>query len=113
MGTAFLPVADPAAAALWYADTFGFETVSVNEWSANLAGGRPGATLTLMGPDSGIQAEPGLPFSTHNFNVDDVEATRRLAAAGLEPTPIEGDPDTCLYFTVRDPDGNILLICDR
>ena len=114
VGTAFVPVADPVAAAQWYVDTFGLRAVSVSEWSANLAGEQPGATLTLMGPRSGIHAEPGLPFCTHNLVVDDLEAARQgLADAGLALGGVEGDPGICLYFTLRDPDGNLLLVCDR
>ncbi|GAA4155230.1 hypothetical protein GCM10022286_03900 [Gryllotalpicola daejeonensis] len=112
VGTAFVPVADPAEAAEWYAKTFRLSAVTVTPWSAVLEGG-PGATLTLMGPLSGMTA-PGLGFATHNLVVADLDATRaRLESEGLSPTAIEGDPAMCLFFTLRDPDGNILLVCDR
>jgi hypothetical protein len=77
-----VPVTDPVAAAQWYVDAFGFRTVSVSEWSANLVGDQPRTTLTLMGPKSRIHAEPGLPFWTHSLNVDNLEATRQRL-----PTP--------------------------
>jgi hypothetical protein len=46
--------------------------------------------------------------------LDDLEAARqRLADAGLALGGVEGDPGICLYFTLRDPDGNLLLVCER
>ena len=36
-----------------------------------------------------------------------------LEAADCTTTEVEGDAAVCLFFTVRDPDGNVLLITDR
>lgn len=115
VGTAFIPVHDPAASARWYARALGLRAGQVGEWTAQLedASGR-GAVLTLMGPRSGIRTEPGLPFATCSFLVADLRATRdRLDAEGLAPSPVQGAEDVCLFFTVQDPDGNVLLVVDR
>ena len=115
VGTAFLPVRDPDAAAPWYEKALGLVATEVNQWSAQLRDPGAGSTaLTLMGPQSGIRAEPGLPFATCNFVTDDLEGLRgRLDAEGLAPSPVDGSPDMCLFFTVNDPDGNVLLVVDR
>src|SRR6478672_8724421 len=115
VGTAFLPVRDPGAAAPWYAKALGLVATDVNQWSAQPRSPGSGSTaLTLMGPLSGIKAEPGLPFATCNFLADDLEDLRgRLDAEGLVPSPVDGSPEMCLFFTVDDPDGNLLLVVDR
>lgn len=113
IGSAFLPVTNPAAAAIWYQRIFDLTPESVDEWSAVLTDGN-GRRLTLLGPASGIKAQPGLPWATHNLIVDDLDATHaRLTADAHSVTDVTGDPDVCRFFTMRDADGNILLICDR
>lgn len=114
VGTAFVPVRDPAAAADWYAAALGLEIGEVTAWSAQLGGGDHRTVLTLMGPASGIRAEPGLSFATCNYVVEDLDSAReRLAAAGASPSPVAGSADVCLFVTARDPDGNVLLVVDR
>lgn len=114
VGTAFVPVRDPAAAADWYAAALGLGIREVTAWSAQLHGGDDRTVLTLMGPASGIRAEPGLPFATCTYLVDDLEAARgRLEAAGAAPSAVDGSPEVCLFVTARDPDGNVLLVVDR
>jgi catechol 2,3-dioxygenase-like lactoylglutathione lyase family enzyme len=114
VGTAFVPVRNPAAAADWYAAALGLEIGDVTAWSAQLHGGDGRTVLTLMGPASGIRADPGLPFATCSYLVDDLDAARdRLAAAGAAPSPVDGSPEVCLFVTARDPDGNTLLVVDR
>lgn len=115
VGTAFVPVRDPAAAADWYAAALGLGIGEVTAWSAQLHGGDDHRTvLTLMGPASGIRAEPGLSFATCNYVVDDLDSAReRLAAAGATPSAVAGSADVCRFVTARDPDGNVLLVVDR
>ena len=115
VGTAFVPVRDPAAAADWYAAALGLEIGEVTARSAQLHGGGDERTvLSLMGPASGIRAEPGLSFATCNYVVDDLDSAReRLAAAGATPSAVGGSADVCLFVTARDPDGNVLLVADR
>jgi predicted enzyme related to lactoylglutathione lyase len=114
VGTAFVPVREPAAAADWYAAALGLGIREVTAWSAQLQGGDDRTVLTLMGPASGIRAEPGLPFATCSHLVDDLAAARgRLEAAGAAPSPVDGSPEVCRFVTARDPDGNVLLVVDR
>jgi catechol 2,3-dioxygenase-like lactoylglutathione lyase family enzyme len=113
LGSAFVPVHDAAAAAAWYADFLDLRTVSVEPHAAVLTGGTDG-TITLLAPSSGIAAEPGLDWATCTYVVSDLdhhhaESERR----DLAPTAIEGDPAVCRFFTVRDLDGNLLLIVDQ
>src|SRR5262245_13694723 len=122
VGTAFIPVTDPETAARWYSQVLGLRVRSADRWSAVLD---PGAdtdattagsatALTLLGPASGIQAKPGLPWATCNFAVTDLERARAdVAGHGCDPSAIDGAPEVCLYFSFHDPDGNTLLITDR
>ncbi|HWK93259.1 MAG TPA: VOC family protein [Luteimicrobium sp.] len=112
VGTAFVPVSDPERSADWYAAAFGLRVAEVSPWAANLEAAG-GTTLTLMGPASGMTS-PGLGFATHNLVVGDLDATReRFAAEGRGPGTVEGDPAVCRFFTLQDPDGNVVLVCDR
>jgi catechol 2,3-dioxygenase-like lactoylglutathione lyase family enzyme len=113
LGSAFVPVNDAAAAASWYGDFLDLRVISVDPHAAVLADAA-GNPLTLLGPGSGIAAKPGLDWATCSFVVSDLdghhaESSRR----GLAPTPIDGDPIICRFFTVRDLDGNMLLIVDQ
>ncbi|MDI1465696.1 VOC family protein [Catellatospora sp. KI3] len=113
IGSAFLPVGDPAAASAWFQRAFGLTEQSVDSWSAVLRDGH-GGRLTLLGPASGVKAQPGLPWATHNLIVDDLDAVHaRLAADGHTTTELTGDPGVCRFFTVPDLDGNVLLVVDR
>ena len=48
------------------------------------------------------------------FPVEDLTGMRdSLLRNGHAVSVVEGDPDTCLFFTVRDLDGNVLLLTDR
>lgn len=112
IGTAFVPVSDPAAAADWYARSFGLTVQDVSPHAAQLSTAQ--GTLTLMGPRSGIAAEPGLPWAPFSLDVDDLAATREeLIARGAEVSAVDGDPAVCLFFTTRDLDGNVVLVVDR
>lgn len=111
--TAFLPVSDPSTAAEWYRVALGLRIRESGEASAVLEGDG-GAALTLLGPASGISQAPGLDWATCNLLVPDVEALReRFAADGVEMSEVMGDPDRCRFFTIRDPDRNLLLVTDR
>jgi catechol 2,3-dioxygenase-like lactoylglutathione lyase family enzyme len=113
MGSAFVPVSDASAAAEWYADFLGLRTVSLQTHAAVVADD-DGRTVTLLAPSSGIAAKPGLDWATCTFVVSDLddhhaESERR----GLAPSAIDGDAKVCRFFTVRDLDGNLMLIVDQ
>lgn len=111
---AFVPVSDPKRSAEWYSEVFGLSVAGLNPWSAVLAGEDGGAVLTVLGPESGIQATPGLPWATHSLlitELDDLHAD--LTAKHHEPSEITGDPQICRWFSVSDPDGNAVLVVDR
>jgi len=111
--SAFLPVTDVAAAARWYHQVVGLPLRQVDEWAAQL-GDESGTALTLMGPASGIPVAPGLPFAAVSILLDQLDATRDAwIAEGHAPSAVEGDPDVCRFFTMKDPDGNVLLFVDR
>ncbi|WP_460495918.1 VOC family protein [Glycomyces tarimensis] len=114
IGSAFVPVSDPAAAAEWYASAFGLKVASSEAHAAVLETGEPVRRLTLLGPASGIAAKPGLAWATCNLIVDDLETTLKLLKdGGSEVSGVNGDEQSCLWFTATDLDGNKLLICDR
>lgn len=111
--TAFIPVADPIAAAQWYSSVLGLRLQDANPLSAVLHGDGD-TSVTLMGPRSGIATRPGLQWATCNFKVDDLPATREaLEVAGASPGLIEGDQNICLFVVAWDPDGNAILLTDR
>jgi catechol 2,3-dioxygenase-like lactoylglutathione lyase family enzyme len=111
--TAFIPVRDPQSAAAWYSRVLGLEIADAGSFSAVLTGGA-GTSVTLMGPDSGIAATPGLAWATCNFRVDGLTAKHgELAGRGVPVGPIEGAEEVCLFFIATDPDGNKLLLTDR
>lgn len=111
--TAFIPVSDPPTAARWYSETLGLELASSNPASAVLESGT-GASLTLLGPASGIKAVPGLPWATCNFKVQDLPGKHaELRQSGMPVGAVQGSPDVCRFFTMADPDGNTLLVTDR
>lgn len=112
LASAFVPVQHPPTAAGWYAEAFGATVEEATEHAAVLRLGT--GLLTLMGPASGIRATPGLPWSPVSFRADDLEAARaRLAATGAGVSTVQGSADRCLFLTVDDPDGNVLLVVDR
>jgi hypothetical protein len=113
IGTAFLPVSDTATASAWFQKSFELTELSSDEWASVLVDDA-GTKLTLLGPTSGVQAKPGLPWATHNLVVSNLFATHtQMLDQGYAVTNVAGDPAVCLFFSMRDPDGNVLLICDR
>lgn len=113
IGSVFLPVKDPATASAWFHHAFDLKEHSLDPWAAVLLD-TEGNRLTLLGPVSGIQAQPGLPWATHSLVVDDLDARHaRMLDEGRAVTNVTGDPQVCRFFSMRDPDGNVLLICDR
>jgi catechol 2,3-dioxygenase-like lactoylglutathione lyase family enzyme len=113
MGSAFVPVSDASAAASWYTDFLGLRTVSVEDHAAVLTD-EADRTVTLLAPSSGIAAKPGLEWATCTYVVSDIdqhhaESVRR----GLAPSAVEGNATVCRFFTVRDLDGNMMLIVDQ
>lgn len=112
--TAFIPVNDPPAAARWYSETLGLDIQASNAFSAVLGSGTGGPSLTLLGPESGIRAAPGLRWATCNFMVDNLAGKHaELERQGMRVGAVEGSPDVCLFFTFEDDDGNTLLLTDR
>jgi catechol 2,3-dioxygenase-like lactoylglutathione lyase family enzyme len=112
--TAFIPVKDPSAAARWYSEVLGLDIQTSNTFSAVLGSGAGSTSLTLLGPDSGIRATPGLKWATCNFRVENLAGKRaELEQRDIPVGAVEGSPDVCLFFTFQDTDGNTLLLTDR
>ncbi|WP_337062877.1 VOC family protein [Kineococcus sp. G2] len=113
LASSFLPVHDTTAAAAWYGSRFGLDATDVQEHAAVLRDGE-GRRLTLLGPASGIPVRPGLAWAPVSFLVEDVAVFRDERLRSGEPcSPVAGDPATCLFVTVADPDGNTVLVVDR
>ncbi|WP_307073356.1 VOC family protein [Arthrobacter pascens] len=112
--TAFIPVSDPSVAARWYSQILGLDILALDNWSAVLGDGAGSTSLTLLGPESGIKATPGLKWATCNFLVQNLAGKRaELERQGIPVGAVEGSADVCLFFTLADPDGNTLLLTDR
>jgi len=106
-------VSDAAAAASWYTDFLGLRAISVESHAAVLTDDAD-RTVTLLAPSSGIAAKPGLDWATCTFVVSDIDSRHAESKRrGLAPTAIEGDASVCRFFTVRDLDGNKVLIVDQ
>lgn len=113
LGSAFVPVKDTESAARWYCGVFGLSAVSIEPHAAVLAD-VDDRRVTLMGPSSGIRAEPGLPWASTSYRVDDIHAFRRRCLEdALTPTDVVGDPLVCEFFSMQDPDGNVVLVVSR
>jgi catechol 2,3-dioxygenase-like lactoylglutathione lyase family enzyme len=106
-------VSDAAAAASWYTDFLDLRAISVESHAAVLTD-EADRTVTLLAPSSGIAAKPGLDWATCTFVVSDIDSRHAESERrGLAPTALEGDATVCRFFTVRDLDGNKLLIVDQ
>jgi catechol 2,3-dioxygenase-like lactoylglutathione lyase family enzyme len=113
LGSAFVPVSDAAAAADWYAELFGLRVVSV-DLDAAVVRDDTGRQVALLSPSSGISAKPGLNWAPCSYIVADLDGFHANSErGGLAPTAIDGDASICRFFTLRDPDGNTILIVDR
>lgn len=113
LASSFLPVRDTAVAATWYRERFGLDITDLRENAAVLEDHNQ-RRLTLLGPCSGIPVQPGLAWAPVSFAVEDVRAFHdECARLGLACSPVQGDPATCLFLTVADPEGNTVLVVDR
>ncbi|WP_125778420.1 VOC family protein [Antribacter gilvus] len=114
IASVFLPVSDPSIVAEWYRDVLDLRIASSDDHAAVLETSDPVRRLTLLGPPSGIKADPGLPWAPVSFLVEDLAAAHaRLSGSGVAVGAVDGDDQTCLWFTAEDPDGNTLLFVDR
>ncbi len=111
LGTVGIPVADPGRALSFYLGTLGFEKrldVPYGDGARWIEVAPPGgqATLALITPGSG--QHPGIRLATQRVDADHA----RLLASGVDTDPgitRAGHPVPPM-FSVRDPDGNTLLI---
>ena len=84
--TAFIPVHNPASAALWYSETLDLEILTTNSSSAVLGPTSGTTSITLLGPESGIKVTPGLKWATCNFLVENLHE-KHSALQRLEIKP--------------------------
>lgn len=102
--TIALPVTDLEASCLWYGAVF--ERAEPDLEPANGVAEYEVAGIWIqLFEDPHADDNP----VTVRFGVDDVAAQRaRIAALGIDVSPIEHVPGEIDEFDVRDPDGNIL-----
>jgi predicted enzyme related to lactoylglutathione lyase len=111
VGKVFIPVSDIAQAARWYSALFGL----------------PLGAMTHGGKiyDLPMEREPGVILDAHRpvqsssqplcfFWTEDIAAAHRhLVALGVEIVGAVEDIGSVQTLTFRDPDGNLLMVCQR
>jgi uncharacterized glyoxalase superfamily protein PhnB len=99
---------DPAAAAVFYTEVFGFEVVMDLGWAVTCAApGRPAVQVTLLRRDVSASVDPDL-----SIEVDDVDGAHTAAVrAGHEIVhPLTDETWGVRRFFVWDPGGAIVNV---
>jgi predicted enzyme related to lactoylglutathione lyase len=99
---------DPAVGRGFYEDVLGLEAVMDHGWITTFAApGRPGAQLSVMGPDATAPVAPDV-----SVEVDDVDAVHaEVVRRGLEIVhPLTDEPWGVRRFFVRDPTGAVVNV---
>lgn len=111
VSSSYYVVADMDKAAAFYGDLLGLSLKfrDGNQWSQYDVGG---AALALA-DRSQAQVGPG-EGATVVLEVEDLAATRQeLLAKGLAVTEVVNMGNHGAYFTLRDPDGNVVQLFGR
>ena len=107
-------VTDPGRALEFYTGTLGFDKrldVLFGNGARWIEVAPPGAETTIALVPAGSGQQPGIRFATQDADADHAHLVARGADADPQITRL-GTPVPPM-FTVRDPDGNALLIVAR
>ncbi|WP_284644773.1 VOC family protein [Paenibacillus silviterrae] len=114
--TIFVHVTDLEASIKWYGKLMGVEVKEGDRkgpiYTFAMGPGRPGLTLDNHSMDDGYELLPSNQ-PLFNLSTEDIHAAyEHVVGMGAEIVEeIETFPDLS-YFTFKDPDGNVLMICD-
>jgi catechol 2,3-dioxygenase-like lactoylglutathione lyase family enzyme len=111
VGTVGVPVTDPDRALEFYTGTLGFDKrldVRFGDGARWIEVAPPGAETTIALVPAGSGQQPGIRFATEDADADHA----RLQARGTDTDPeiTRMAAPVPPMFTIRDPDGNALLI---
>lgn len=114
MNTVFVHVKDLERSVQWYNQLLGKsyskQEIQLPVYNIEIKG-QTGLTLDA-GPDGNKQLKPN-PYPVFNFHADSIESAYRYVknelnyAVQTEPVHFEDFS----FFTVMDPDGNVIMIC--
>ncbi len=112
VGQVFVPVRDMSAAAAWYAALLGLPTPTTSHEDRICDLPTEGEVgLALDAHDPGFTADGPPRFF---WWVDDLVAVRaHLDALGVERVGDVTDIGSVAFLQFRDPDGNLLMACER
>ncbi|WP_197076530.1 VOC family protein [Domibacillus indicus] len=113
--TIFVHVTDLQRSVKWYSDLLGVETKEENPagpvYTLDMGAGRPGITLDNHCFEENYTFIPSNQPLFNLSTADIHEAFRHLSEMGAEiVTEIVTHPDLA-EFSVKDPDGNIIMVC--
>jgi hypothetical protein len=114
VGLVGVPVTDPGRALEFYTGTLGFDKrldVLFGNGARWIEVAPPGAETAIALVPAGSGQQPGIRLVTEDVDGDHARLVARGAGADPEVTRL-GTPVPPM-FTVRDPDGNALLIVAR
>ena len=107
IGAVFVPVRDVEAARDWYCGLLGLPRGEVLFGHLYVVPMRDGSGLVLDSKDF-VGPHAGKPI--FHFNTDDVAAAHaHCAALGVDEL---GPVTDGVFFTFKDPDGNLLMVAD-
>lgn len=115
LNTVFVPVSNLHSSVEWYCRLLGqaYDLESIKEPIYNMDINHYTGLLLDAGPPNTQQQVSPSKHPIFNFHTDDIdEAYSYVQELGYEiNAPIERF-DNLAFFNVKDPDGNIIMICD-
>lgn len=111
LNTTFVPVSDLGASVKWYCDLIGhpFDSEKISPPVYNL----PIAEHTGVVLDAGLGNVEPSPHPLFNFHTEDIDhAYHYVKELGYTINDNMERFDDISYFTIKDPDGNIVMICN-
>ncbi|WP_409294668.1 VOC family protein [Peribacillus sp. SCS-26] len=113
MNTVFIHVTDLKKSALWYGRLLGQEVDEdrVSHPVYNLEIDGPVGLTLDAGPKPGKAASPA-PYPLFNFHTNDIKKSfDYVQSLNIECDSGIVEFDDFSFFTVKDPDGNIIMVC--
>jgi catechol 2,3-dioxygenase-like lactoylglutathione lyase family enzyme len=113
-GTNYIAVKDSAAAASWYKDKLGLRKINMELDEGGIALGFSDDQCALvLGPP--LPPTDGPPSGETNmlYAPKLKQAREFLSARGVNVGDIQQDRQGTHYFEMRDPEGNVIEICEE
>ncbi|GGD21592.1 VOC family protein [Pontibacillus salipaludis] len=114
VNTMFVPVSDLQTSAKWYSDLLGqeFNPSEVEEPVYNMKIDHYTGVLLDSGPPDEKQKVTPSAHPLFNFHTDDIDASYQyIKELEYSITSNITRFEDLSFFTIKDPDGNIIMIC--